>query len=313
VLIATPDHWHALPAIHACEAGKDVYCEKPLSLTIAEGQDMVRAARRYRRVFQVGTQQRSDRRFRRACELVRNGAIGRVVRVKAVLGRGPSAARVPDGAPPEHLDWGAWLGPAPVVPYNQQRCHYNFRWFFDYSGGKFTDWGAHHLDIVQWGLGTELSGPLEVEARGTFPGDNAYETPVDFDAWFQYPDGITLHVTGAGENGVTFHGTEGEIFVSRGRIRSDPGEILEGDDADLPLRLYRSDDHHQNWVSCLRTRQRPVSDVELGHRSATVCHLANIAMKLGRRLRWDPVREHFPGDEVANRFVSKPKRHPWSL
>jgi predicted dehydrogenase len=313
VLIATPDHWHALTAIHSCEAGKDVYCEKPLTLTIAEGRAIVRAARRCERVFQVGTQQRSDRRFRRACELVRNGRIGELRHVEAVLGRGPHSPGGPDGDAPATLDWDMWLGPAPWRPYNRHRCHYDFRWFYDYSGGKMTDWGAHHLDIAQWGIGSELGGPVEIEGTASHPPDNFFETAVDFDVHYRYANGVTLHATGKGENGVRFRGTAGEIFVSRSTIRANPPEILEVEDGAGPLRLRVSRDHHRDWLACLRTRERPISDVELGHRSATVCHLGNLAIHLGRKLRWDPAAERFVGDPAADMLLEKPMRHPWSL
>jgi len=311
VLIATPDHWHRLTFVHACQAGKDVYCEKPLSLTIAEGRAMSDAAKRYGRVVQVGTQQRSTGQFHQACELVRNGRIGTVRKVEVCLGRGPTSKWVADSLPPDELDWDFWLGPAPWHPYNEKRCHGSFRWFFDYSGGKLTDWGAHHLDIVQWGLGTELSGPISVEAKGEFPDDNFYETPTDFDVEYRYADGVAVHATGTGENGVTFQGTNGAIFVSRRRIAATPNELLTGERG--PIRLKESSDHHLDWIDCMRTRAVPVSDVESGHRSATVCHLGNLAMRLGRKLRWDPLAERFIDDESANRLLAKPMRGAWEL
>ncbi|MFQ5504838.1 MAG: Gfo/Idh/MocA family protein [Planctomycetota bacterium] len=311
VLIATPDHWHALCAVHAMEAGKDVYCEKPLALTIKEGRAIARAARSSGRVFQTGTQQRSDRRFRRASELVRNGRLGSLEEVRVVLGKAPTSAWVADSEAPACLDWNFWLGPAPLVPYNRKRCHYTFRWFLDYSGGKMTDWGAHHLDIVQWALGTELGGPVRVEASGVFPADNFYETAVDFDVRYEYANGVRVRVAGSGRNGVTFRGSAGELFVSRSEIRATPAEILDSEAG--PIRLYESRDHHRNWIDCIRSRRPPVSDAEIGHRSATVCHLGNIAMALGRKLVWDPAAERFPEDEAANRLLHKPMRSPWTL
>jgi predicted dehydrogenase len=312
VLIATPDHWHALNAVHACEAGKDVYCEKPLSLTIADGRAIADAAARHRRVFQTGTQQRSSSQFRRACELVRNGALGRLIDVDVCLGTGPTSGFVADRAPPAGLDWELWLGPAPRRPYNEKRCHYNFRWFYEYSGGKLTDWGAHHLDIVQWALGTEHAGPLAVEATGVHPADNFYETAVEFDVRYTYPGGVTVAAHGAGENGVTFRGTEGTLFVSRSTIRTEPQEILDRRTA-LPIALPESRDHHRNWVDCLRSRAEPISGAEASHRSATVCHLGNIAMQLGRKLAWDAAREEFTGDDAANRLRERPLRGAWRL
>ncbi len=313
VIIATPDHWHALPAVEACDAGMDVYCEKPLSLTVADGRAMVEAAHRNDTVFQTGTQQRSSERFHKACELVRNGAIGDLRTVKVVLGQGPIAAKEPAKKAPLTLDWNSWLGPAREVPYHQNRCHYKFRWFWDYSGGKLTDWGAHHLDIAQWGIGSELSGPVSVEASGSFPEENFYQTPVDFDVRYDYANGVKLHATGAGKNGVTFVGTEGEIFVNREEISASRDEILDYEVGSGAIRLYKSRDHHQNWIDCIRTRAKPVSDVEVGHRSATVAHIGNISMRAGRKLRWNPTVERFTKDAEANSMLERPYRGPWSL
>ncbi|MCC6671124.1 MAG: Gfo/Idh/MocA family oxidoreductase [Planctomycetes bacterium] len=313
VVIVTPDHWHALQAIDACAAGKDVYCEKPLTLTVAEGRAITAAAQRFGRVFQTGTQQRSDQRFRWACELVRNGRIGRVQTVTAVLGSAPFSAPEPDAEVPPHLDWDLWLGPAPRVPYNPRRCHYQFRWFYDYSGGKLTDWGAHHIDIVQWGLGAELSGPLSVHGTGTWPADNFFETATEFDVHYEYPGGVRVHVTSRGENGVTFRGSEGEVFVSRGAIRANPKEILDTRSGTMPVKLPVSTDHHADWLRCIRTRAQPICHAEIGHRSATACHLGNIALLLGRKLYWDAQRERFQGDPDADRLLTKPMRAPWSL
>jgi predicted dehydrogenase len=313
VLIATPDHWHALVAIAACEAGKDVYCEKPLTLTIAEGRRMVEAVRRTGRVFQTGSQQRSDRRFRWACELVRNGRLGELRHVQTVLGAGPVVGWEAPSVPPAGLDWDLWLGPAPRADYSPGRCHYQFRWFYDYSGGKLTDWGAHHNDIVQWALGADGGGPVEVEGVARFASEGMSDTPVEFDVNYRYASGVTLHCTSKGENGVTFYGSRGTLFVSRGTIRADPPELLETPPGAGPVRLYESPNHHTDWIECMRTRQRPICDVEIGHRSATVCHLGNIAIRLGRKLAWDPALERFVGDEEADRLISKPMRSPWSV
>ncbi|MBM4061390.1 MAG: Gfo/Idh/MocA family oxidoreductase [Planctomycetes bacterium] len=311
VLIASPDHWHALHAVHACEAPKDVYCEKPLSLTIADGRAISDAARRHRRVFQTGTQQRSSSQFRHACELVQNGKLGTLQEVDVCIGPGPTSAWHPDSAPPPHLDWDLWLGPAPLRPYNERRCHYQFRWFYEYSGGKLTDWGAHHIDIAQWGLGTELSGPVAVEATGVHPADNFFETATEFDVRYTYPGGLVVKVHGAGENGVTFRGSQGSVFVSRGTIRSEPKVFLDSKAGTMPIVLPESRDHHGDWLDCLRSRRDPISNVEASHRSATVCHLGNVAMRLGRRLQWNPATEEFVGDDAANRMRSRPMRGEW--
>ncbi|MCB9890936.1 MAG: Gfo/Idh/MocA family oxidoreductase [Planctomycetes bacterium] len=315
VMVVTPDHWHALASIRAMEAGLDVYCEKPLTLTVAEGREVADTAKRLGAVFQTGTQQRSSKQFRQAAELVRNGKLGKLERVHVSLGQGPMRprAQLKNEAKPSELDWDLWLGPAPAVPYMVERCHYEFRWFFDYSGGKMTDWGAHHLDIVQWALGATSSGPVQVVAKGVFPENNIFETPVDFDVDYVYPNGVTVHVTGGGENGITFFGTEGRLFVSRSRIDAEPKDILGIDRDDLSIRLEVSPGHHRNFLDCIRSRRAPIADAENGHRSATVCHLGNIAMRLGRSLRWDPVRERFLDDDAACRLLDKPRRGAWSL
>jgi predicted dehydrogenase len=313
VMIVTPDHWHALNAIDACRAGKDVYCEKPLSLTIAEGRAMSDAARRYGRVFQVGTQQRSSHDFHWAVDLVRNGRLGKLQRIRAVIGRGPVAAWEPNLAPPQELDWDRWLGPAPSRPYTPKRCHYSFRWFKDYSGGKLTDWGAHHLDIAQWALGADQdSGPTRVEGRATFPANSLYDTASTFEIEFGYGNGVVLECSSEGENGVTFEGSEGSLFVSRERIAADPIEILDQEPGCGDVRLYESRDHRKDFANRVRDRGRPISDVETGHRSATLCHMANIALDLRRPLRFDPKTERFD-DEDANRLLSRPMRAGYSL
>lgn len=313
VLIATPDHWHALTSIYAMQAGKDVYCEKPLSLTIQEGQHMVATARRYGTVFQTGSQQRSDRRFRQACELVRNGRIGKLQRVDTHIGDVESGSWQPVTTPPPNLDWNFWLGPAPWAEYSPNRCHYQFRWFLDYSGGKMTDWGAHHNDIAQWGIGADGSGPLKVKGVGKFHDEGPHDVPGSFDVTYSYPNGIEMICHSGGENGVKFTGTDGWIFVSRSTIQASKPEILRYQFTSGDTRLYKSDNHHGNWLDCIKTRERPICDVEVGHRSCTVCHLGNIALLLGRELQWDPKTEQFVNDEQANRLTRKPMRTPWHL
>ncbi len=313
VIIATPDHWHALTAQHACMAGKDVYCEKPLSLTVAEGRAMSDTARRYDRVFQTGTQQRSDYRFRWACELVQNGKLGKIDRVHVVTGVGKIGKAVPDGVPPEGLDFDFWLGPAPVVPYNPKRCHYDFRWWYDYSGGRMTDWGAHHHDIAQWALGMELSGPIGIDGKGSWPDSNVFETATDYEVDYTYANGVKMLTTTQGRNGIRFFGEKGELFVARGAIEARPKEILEDKVGTMPIKLPVSNNHHGNFVDCIRSRKRAISDVELSHRSATVCHLGNISMLLGRKLEWDPDKEQFVGDTAANRMLSRAERQGWRL
>ncbi|MBI2826607.1 MAG: Gfo/Idh/MocA family oxidoreductase [Planctomycetia bacterium] len=313
VLIAVPDHWHALIAIYAMQSGKDVYCEKPLTLTIAEGKKMVEVARRYGAVFQTGSQQRSDRRFRQACELVRNGKIGKLQRVDTYIGDIDAGSWQPVTTPPAELDWNFWLGPAPYADYSPNRCHYQFRWFSDYSGGKMTDWGAHHNDIAQWGIGTDGSGPVKVKGEGKFHENGPHDVPGTFDVQYTYAGGVELFCHAQGENGVKFTGADGWVFVSRGRIGASNEDILKTEFTDKDVRLYESRDHHTNWLDCIASRERPICDVEIGHRSCTICHLGNIAMRLGRELTWDPVKEDFVGDEQASRMVGKPMRAPWHL
>jgi predicted dehydrogenase len=320
VVISTPDHWHALPAIHACEAGKDVYCEKPMTLFIAEGQALVKAVRRHKRIFQNGSQQRSDAKFRLGCEYVRSGRIGKVKTIKVGLPgvnfKEKSSGALPDGAPPAELDYNFWLGPAPKRPYNANRVHYLFRFFWDYSGGQMTNWGAHHLDIAQWGLGMDESGPVEIEGSAVYNAEGLYETPDKFDITYKYGDGTTILCssgTGKYRGGTLFEGEKGSLFVSRGALETTPDEILEEPLDDNCVKLYTSRNHHQNWLECIKSRKDPICSVEIGHRSATVCHLGNIAVRTGKKVRWDPVKERIVGDGKLAKWVSRPYRAPWRL
>jgi len=319
VVIATPDHWHALTTIHACQAGKDVYCEKPLALTIEEGRAMVTAARRYNRIVQMGTQQRSQQHFRHVCELVQNGRIGKVKLVRTWFGPNPYQAWVPDSDPPPGLDWDMWLGPAPWVPFNPLRHPYNFRYFRDYSGGLMTDWGIHLNDIAQWGMGADYTGPRSVEATGTMYPDNMFEWPQTMEAKYEYDNftliwsqGLEIPEPGQGY-GVKFYGDKGSIFVDRStyKIHADTeiDEAIGSDD----IRLYESHDQQRNWLDCIKARKLPICEVEIGHRATTLSHLANISFLLGRKVQWDPDKEHFIGDEAANRMIGKPQRAPWHL
>ncbi len=322
VLIAVPDHWHALASIYAMESGKDVYCEKPLTLTILEGKKMVEAARRYGSVLQTGSQQRSDRRFRLACELVRNDKIGKLQRVDTYIGGIDSGAWQAPTTPPPELDWNFWLGPAPYADYSPNRCHYQFRWFSDYSGGKMTDWGAHHNDIAQWGIGADGSGPVKVKGSGTYHENGPHDVPGEFDVQYTYANGVELYCHSQGENGIKFTGADGWAFVSRSRIELSLGGknlkdyesiVKEFPHESFATKLYASADHHENWLDCIKSRERPICDVEIGYRSVTVCHLGNIAIKLGRELNWNPEKEQFAGDDQANLLVGKPMRAPWHL
>jgi predicted dehydrogenase len=330
VLIATPDHWHAIMTVAACRAGKDVYCEKPLALTIRDARRMVDAARRYARVVQTGTQQRSEAVFRRACELVRNRCIGELRRVHVECGGCSWEQELPTEPAPPGLDYERWLGPASWAPYNAQRVGSNFwdgwRRFRDYSGGKMTDWGAHHFDIAQWALGMDESGPVEISPPARSAGssgdaiswrptklEGAGADPLD-PSWgltFRYAGGV--EVIKDGTNGVRFVGDEGEVEVNRGFLRTRPESLATFAAGPNDIRLPRSSNHVQNWLDCIRTRRRPIADVGIGCRSVTVCHLGNIALWLGRTIRWDPATEQIIGDAAASRWLDRPKRAPYRL
>jgi len=314
VVVSTPDHWHAQITVDACHAGKDVYCEKPLTLTIAEGRAIVNAARKNKRVVQTGSQQRSDANFRQACELVRNGRIGKVTEVKVgipgVNFKGPAVA---DGKPPMELDYDRWIGPAPARPYNEKRVHYLFRFFWDYSGGQLTNFGAHHLDIMQWALGMDASGPTTVEGKARYHKDGWFETPEWCEIVYTYADGVKATCGMTEKGGCTFIGEKGTIFVTRGKIEATTADLLKQPLGDKDVHLEVSGNHHKNWAACIRSRKLPICDAEVGHRSATVCHLGNIAARLQAKLTWDPVKEAFVGNDKAQAMTERPYRAPWKL
>jgi predicted dehydrogenase len=312
VAIGSPDHWHALHVVHAVKAGKDVYGEKPLSLTIGQGRAMSDAVRDHGRVFQTGSQQRSDSRFRRACELVRNGRLGRVHTATAILHRGYEAEPQRTEAPPPHLDYDRWLGPAPYVPYHAQRTHYVFRHQYDYSGGIVTDWSAHHVDIIHWALGLVDTGPVHVEASGTFPSDGPWDAPITYDIAARYASGVTVRITSEGENGVLLEGDEGTLFVSRGRIESTPAGILESELRADEIHYPVSPGHHVDFLACVRERRECIAPIEHAHRSISVAHLGNIALRTGRAVPWDPATET-TSDPVAARMLDRAVRGGWLL
>ncbi|MCC7494082.1 MAG: Gfo/Idh/MocA family oxidoreductase [Fimbriimonadaceae bacterium] len=307
VCIATPDHWHALIAIEAAKARKDIYCEKPMTLTIREAHAMHAAMRRYNRVFQLGSQQRSSREFRLACEMVRSGRIGKVTNVNVNVG-GPSGPKEFPAQPiPEGFDWDLWLGPAPWAEYNFERSSGNYgggwRQVRDYSGGAMTDWGNHHFDIAQWGLGRDLSGPVEILPPNLTPNRKLV---------MRYDDGITL-THGGGGNGVLFEGTEGKVEVNRGYLKTYPESIMADPIGASEVHLYESPGHHEDFLRCVRNRQRPICDVAIGESTITVCHLGNLAWWLGRKLTWDPDQKTIVGDAEAIRMMDRPRRAPWRL
>jgi len=306
ILMAPPDHWHAIIAIAAARAGKDIYCEKPLSLTVREAWAMVDGVRRYGRVFQTGSQQRSANNFRYACELVRSGRIGKLQTVHVRVGMPSQEKYLPEEPVPEGFDWDRWLGPAPWQPYNSERASgsYSGGWrrIRDYSGGMMTDWGAHHFDIAQWGMGMDGGGPVEIIP----PDGKDYDTLT-----YKYASGVTMYH--GGDNGVLFTGTEGKVQVNRSYFRTWPERIGQEPIGPNDVHLYKSPGHQQDWIDCIRTRRRPICDVVVGASSVTVCHLGNIAYWLGRPLKWDPVKREIIGDEEASRWLDRPNRAPWRL
>ena len=326
VVQATPDHWHTLINMAAVNAGKDVYGEKPLTLTLDEGAHIVSAVRKNKAIFQTGTQQRSDKKFRLACELVRNGRIGKLktvnVFVPGGLREGPfKAAPIPEG-----FDWDFWLGQAPQVEYLKERTHGTFRWWFDYSGGPVTDWGAHHNDIARWGIGQD--GPTKIQAKAiTQPIPGGFQTPSEFEATLEYEGGVqqivktTLDDTPYGaivnkdgqRNGVKFTGTDGWIWVNRTEIAASKDDII---DAPLPpdaMKLPVSNDHMGNFFQSVRSRKDPIAPVETGHRSASVGHLIVAALRSGLELEWDPVKEQFRGANAkeASKYIAREMRKPY--
>ena len=306
VFIGTPDHWHAIPAIAAAKKGKDIYCEKPMSLTVREARAMASAVRRCGVVFQTGSQQRSDYggKFRFACEMVRSGRIGQVKRIHVNVG-GPSK-HIPTAAEPcpPGVDWNMWLGQAAWRPFNNHVLR-SWRAYRDFSGGGMTDWGHHHFDIVQWALDMDRSGPREIYP----PDGNNFKHLT-----YVYAGGVQVHHGGATGAQIEFIGTEGRVMVDRGTLATDPANIMAKPIGPNEVRLYTvTGGHKNNWAECIRTRKRPICDVEIGCRSVTVCHLGNIAYWLNRPLKWDPVKEDFIGDPEASRWLSRPKRAPWRL
>lgn len=315
VVIASPDHWHAQMVVDAAKAGKDIYCEKPLALTVAEGRAMVNATRKYDRVFQTGNMQRSWRDFRHAVELVRNGYIGEINEVNVSVGEPVKQCNLPTQEVPEGLDWNEWVGPSLYRDYHEDLAPPDvngpwawWRGYRNYGGGLITDWGAHMFDIVQWALDMDGSGPVKFLPPAE-PGQSHGLTMV-------YENGVRVnHTLWGGEkdgNAIQFIGTEGRIEVSRGFLRTFPDARME----DMPIkgteeRVYFSDNHYQDWIEAIRHRTKPISDVEIGHRTASVCNVTNIAYELQRPLLWDPLTERFVGDDFANLMVGRSYRGTW--
>jgi len=313
VTVATPDHWHVPIGIAAAKAGKDMYIEKPLSLTISQGRALVDAVRRYGRVSQTGTQQRSEYGFRFACELVQNGRIGQLQTIRVGLPAGPQCPPQKTMPVPKGFDYEMWLGPSPWAPYTRRRCHGSFRYIFDYSGGQITDWGAHFIDIAQWGNGTQLSGPVEVEGRGEFPRDGLFNTARKYRFVCTYANGVKLIVSDEERFGIHSEGSEGWVFVNRTTLEADPPTLIRSRIGANEIHLYESRSHWGNWLECIRTRGQTIAHFEIGHRTITIAHLGNLSMLLGRKLRWNPDEERFVNDDVANRMLTRAMREPWRL
>ncbi len=335
VLIGTPDHWHAKMLIDACRAGKDVYCEKPLTLTVAEGQRVCDVVRETSRVVQVGTWQRSDARFRRAVEMVHAGRIGTLRRMVVVMGKNTQGGPFTPQPVPRHFNWDLWQGQTPDVPYLSERSHYTFRWWYEYSGGEMTDTGAHHLDIAQWGAGLQHSGPVEIEGTARFPTvENSFNVAVDYHAKYRYANGVELEVLDSprgdyNRDGIMFEGDDGRIFVNRGTLAGKPVEdlasrplrredfrVYSDDNLDRVERMGKIDaikNHMGNFFDCTISRKTPISDVISQHRSVNLCHLGNIAMKVGTKLTWNPETEKFVDAPTATKLLKRDQRKGFEI
>jgi predicted dehydrogenase len=318
VTIAVPDHWHALISVAAANRGLDIYGEKPLARSIREARAIANAVEKNKVIWQTGSWQRSRENFHRAAELVINGRVGNVTHVEVGLPDG----RSPIGTPPvmevpKELDWNRWLGPALSVPY-RGISHWDWRWILDYSGGQLTDWAGHHIDIAHWGLGYDRTGPISVEGEGVYPREGIFDVPVEYDFTCEYQSGVKIRVANASRlpngMGTAWYGDRGWIHVDRGNTlrASDSGILLEKI-GPTETRLYKSTDHHQNFLDCIKSREETITPAEVALRSISVGLLGEIAMLTGQKLAWDPVREEFTNSDFANRMLVRPYRSPWKL
>ncbi|MCX7016105.1 MAG: Gfo/Idh/MocA family oxidoreductase [Candidatus Sumerlaeota bacterium] len=318
VYIATPDHWHALITIAAAKAGKDIYCQKPLTRAFTESKAVREAVQRSGVVFQHGAQQRSDPRMVRGCEMVRNGRIGQLRNVRLGIPGGEAVGPQPIEPVPPELDYDMWLGPAPWAPYTTRRCtSVGHSWYFisDYCIGHLSGWGVHHIDSAQQGTGADHTGPLEIEGRAQFPQEGLYDTAVTWKIKYTFADGVTWDCTDDSQNrmGILFEGAEGWVFIWRGVLDAHPKSLLKEAIRPEEARLYRSNDHVRNFLDCVKSRGRTAAPVDVAHRSTTLCCLGDIATRLGRKIRWDPEAECFHDDPAATRLLSRAYRAPWTL
>jgi predicted dehydrogenase len=312
VVIATPDHWHAAMVVRAAKAGKDIYCEKPLSLTVKEGREMVDAVNKYKRVFQTGSMQRSMPEFRQAVELIRNGYLGEIKSIKVSIGGPPVPYNLPEEPVPQGLDWNAWLGPNEYVHFNHELnpvlgdpLWARWRDFKGLGGGGMTDWGAHMFDIVQWALDMDRSGPIEV-----IPPNGKEVTALTY----RYANGIIMTKEGFGKNNaIQFNGSDGQLEIQRGRLVTTPAALKDKVIGQNEKRVYNSPNHYKDFLNAIRNRSNPVTDVETGHRSATVCNIGNIAYEVNRPLKWNPKKEEFNNDPAANKLLSRPMKKEWAV
>ncbi len=321
VSIAVPDHWHAIISIACARAGFDIYGEKPLSHSLREGRAICEAIKRYGRVWQTGSWQRSVENFHRAAELVWNGRIGRVLKIEVGLPYGHYDFAKTFGQetitpPPAELDYDMWLGPAPYWPYCKARVHMNWRWNMDFGGGQLMDWVGHHVDIAHWAMGWDLTGPVEVDGRGEFPERGIYNSPTRYYVTAKYADGTAMDIaSGYPEvrSGTRWIGERGWVWVDRGRFETHPAHLVDEAIGPDEIHLYKSRDHYQNFLHCVKSRRLTIAPCEVAHRSASVGHLAAISIELGRKIRWDPATETIIDDPEAERLLSRSYRKPWQL
>jgi predicted dehydrogenase len=318
ISLATPDHWHALVALSSAKHGKDIYGEKPFSHDLLEGRAMVNAVNQYGRIWQTGSWQRSTGDFRRACELVRNGYIGKVLACEVGLPTGGPGGMKPFKAPPPEMDYDMWCGPAPFAPYSDDRTHWNWRWQLDYGGGQMMDWIGHHGDIGQWGLDTEHTGPVEMEPiNSEWPQEGIWNAPTTYRAEGVYANGVKLVIANSGNGGVRsgtkWIGDKGWVWVDRGGFDTEPKELKQVKIGPNQINLYKSTNHIGNFIECVKSRRPTIAPAEVAHRSASLGHLAMVALNVGRKIRWNPQTEQIIGDEPASRLLGRAKREPWNL